>query len=377
MYAETHVFSNTAPPGLKGLVVADTRIGSVRGAQGYFHYRQYDATEVAANRSFEAVAHVLLHGHLPAAAEELALRAKLGSARVLPASVSDMVEDLARAGHEAMRCLRAVLSVSLDPLPSMDQGESERRDAVMRAIGMAPTVLAAVHRIQNGGQPIPPDPDLPHATDYLRMVTGITPDPSQARAVETYLCLTADHGFNASTFTSRVITSTGADIGGVLAGALAALSGPLHGGAPSRVLDMIEAIGEPENTERWATAELEAGRKLMGFGHAVYRAEDPRGVLLKQLAMHSGGALVSRAIEIEARMLALLHDWKPDAGIVTNVEYYAAIVLHLAGIPQTMFTPTFAISRVVGWSAHILEQAADNKIMRPSARYVGPEPADA
>lgn len=222
--------------------------------------------------------------------------------------------------------------------------------------------------------PLAPDPALSHAADYVRMVTGTAPSVDHARAVERYLALTADHGFNASTFTSRVITSTGADIGGVLAGAVAALSGPLHGGAPSRVLDMIDAIGDPTDTERWARAELDHGRKLMGFGHAVYRSDDPRSLLLRETALGLGGELVDRAVEIERRMLSLLQTWKPDARIVTNVEFYAAIVLHLAGIPQDMFTPTFATSRIVGWSAHLLEQAADNKIMRPTANYVGVAP---
>lgn len=246
--------------------------------------------------------------------------------------------------------------------------------AVMTAIGVTPTILAAIYRRQQGRTPLTPDPALSHAADYVRMVTGSTPTEAHARAVETYLSLTADHGFNASTFTSRVIASTGADVGGALSGAVAALVGPLHGGAPSRVLDMIEAIGDPANTERWATTELNAGHKLMGFGHAVYRAGDPRSELLRQTALGIGGELVDRAVAIEKRILARLHQWKPDATIVTNVEYYAAVVLHLAGIPQEMFTSTFTISRVVGWSAHILEQAANNKIMRPSANYTGPEP---
>ena len=201
--------------------------------------------------------------------------------------------------------------------------------------------------------------------------------PELIRAVETYLLLTIDHGFNASTFTTRVVTSTGAGVGSALSAAVGALSGPLHGGAPSRVLDMLTDIGEPADTERWAEARLAAGDKIMGFGHAVYRADDPRSDLLKEVAVDLGGDLVDRAVEIEHRMLAVLRAWKPGAVIVTNVEYYAAIVLHLAGLPQEMFTPTFTTSRVVGWVAHLLEQAADNKIMRPKARYVGPEPSRA
>ena len=364
----------TAPPGLRGLVVADTAIGSVRGSEGFFHYRHYDATEVAETRSFEAAAHLLLNGELPDTHQEAAFRSLLAEARHLPESTAKLADRFAEAGHSPLASLRGLLSIAVDPRPSLDQTEDERRAAVLHAIGATPTLLAAVHRRQAGMSPLSPDPALSHAADFIRMVTGATPSTEHARAVERYLTLTADHGFNASTFTSRVITSTGADIGGVLAGAVAALSGPLHGGAPSRVFDMISAIGDPANAERWGRAELDAGRKLMGFGHAVYRAGDPRSRLLKHTALELGGELVDRAIEIEARMLAMLADWKPEAVIVTNVEYYAAIVLHLAGVPQEMFTPAFTTSRIVGWSAHILEQASTNKIMRPAARYVGAEP---
>ncbi len=206
-------------------------------------------------------------------------------------------------------------------------------------------------------------------------VIGSVPSPPLARAVETYLMLTADHGFNASTFTTRVVTSTGAGVASVLASAVGALSGPLHGGAPSRVLDMIHAIGEPANTESYARAQLAEGKPIMGFGHAVYRAADPRSELLKEIALDLGGELIERAVDIEARMLAVLNAWKPGATILTNVEYYSAVVLHLAGLPQSMFTPAFTTSRAIGWVAHLLEQSADNKIMRPKARYVGPEPS--
>ena len=365
---------NIAPAGLKGLIVAETDIGSVRGSEGFFHYRQYDATQVAARRGFEAVAHLLLMGELPDVAAETAFRQTLGQARVASPAMAGLMEQLAKAGHGPLPSLRSLLSVAVEPTPSLDQTDAARRASLLTAIGLTPTVLAAVYRLNRGLTPIPPDVSLPHAADYLRMITGEHPTEWQIRAVETYLCLTADHGFNASTFTSRVITSTGADIGGILSGALAALSGPLHGGAPSRVLDMIESIGDPANTEAWVSQRLDAGDKLMGFGHAVYKADDPRGVLLKTISLEFGGELVERSVEIEKRILALLHRWKPTVKLVTNVEYYAAIALHLAGIPQEMFTPSFAASRIVGWAAHILEQACNNKIMRPSARYTGPTP---
>lgn len=363
-----------APPGLKGLVVADTLIGSVRGDEGFFHYREHDATEVAADRSFEAVAHLLLNRELPSAGDESRFRAELAAARRLTPETAELVDRLADAGVDPLTALRALLSIALPVTPTLDQNEDARRASVMMAIGLTPTLLAAVFRSRNGLTPLAPDPALSHTADFARMVTGSTPSAPHARAVETYLSLTADHGFNASTFSARVITSTGADVAGALIGALAALSGPLHGGAPSRVLDMLDAIGDPADAGRWARTELEAGRKLMGFGHAVYRAGDPRSALLRRIAIDLGGPLVERAVAIEDRVLEALAAWKPGATIVTNVEYYAAVVLHLAGIPQEMFTAAFTTSRIVGWGAHVLEQAADNKIMRPAANYVGPVP---
>ncbi len=364
----------TAPPGLKGLAIADTTIGGVRGDEGFYHYRQYDATRVAAGYPFEDVAHLLLVGSLPTRLENTRFRTQLAGARHLPDTVTALADGFAATGSEPLTALRGLLAVAVKPTPTLDQSEPERRAAAIAAIGATPTILAAVHRRRHGMTSLAPDPAMAHAADYVRMVTGTTPSAEHARAVETYLSLAADHGFNASTFTGRVITSTGADVAGALVGAIAALSGPLHGGAPSRVLDMLDAIGDPANAAQWAHTELAAGRKLMGFGHAVYRAEDPRSRLLHETARTLGGELVERAERIEGRLLGVLQEWRPEATIVTNVEYYAAIVMHLAGIPQEMFTATFTVGRVVGWAAHILEQASNNKIMRPSANYVGPEP---
>ncbi|MGI9596342.1 MAG: citrate/2-methylcitrate synthase [Acidimicrobiales bacterium] len=363
-----------APPGLKGLVVADTMIGSVRGAEGFYHYRDHDAIEIARHQTFEGAAHLLIDGALPTAAEESLFRAELARARMVDPRLFAVLAPFAGPELSPTAGLRAALSLIVDDTPTIDLSPTERRAIAVGAAGAVPTILAGLHRLGEGEAPLDADPGLGHASDFVRMVTGATPSPRLARAVETYLLLTADHGFNASTFTTRVVTSTGAGIGSILTGAVGALSGPLHGGAPSRVLDMFEAIGDPANTEAWARAELGAGNKLMGFGHAVYRAEDPRSLLLREIAQGLGGELVERAIEIEERMLRLLDDWKPGATLVTNVEYYAAVVLHLAGLPQEMFTPAFTTSRVVGWVAHLLEQASNNKIMRPKARYVGPEP---
>lgn len=217
------------------------------------------------------------------------------------------------------------------------------------------------------------------------MVTGAEPTADDARALEQYLIATVEHGFNASTFTARVVASTGADLGASVVAALGALSGPLHGGAPGRALEAMEAIGDPARTTDWTRVELAAGRRIMGFGHPVYRTDDPRSVLLRDIALRlADGAerrgepaareLVTNAIEIERQVLEVLAEHKPDRPLKTNVEYYAGVVMRLVGLPDAMFTPTFASSRVIGWCAHVLEQAASSKIIRPSARYVGPPP---
>lgn len=355
----------TAPPGLKGLIVAETRVGGVRGEEGYFHYRGQNAVELARSSSFEAVAGLLLDFD-----DISELTRVLGTGRATDETLTPLVAALAKRATP-LNALGSLLPLIGGSQPNIDLSPLERRDAVVRVIGAVPAVLAQLHRLRIDAAPLYADPSAPHASDYLRLVSGSS-STELASAVERYLNLTMDHGFNASTFTSRVVTSTGASIGGAFAAAVAALSGPLHGGAPSRVLDMLDAIGDEENTETWATSAMERGDKIMGFGHAVYRADDPRSSLLREVAVGLGGALVKRATQIEARMLNFLKHKKPHATIVTNVEYYAAIVLHLAGIPQSMFTPTFTASRVVGWGAHILEQANNNKIIRPSARYVGP-----
>ncbi|MFP5489840.1 MAG: citrate/2-methylcitrate synthase, partial [Acidimicrobiia bacterium] len=200
------------------------------------------------------------------------------------------------------------------------------------------------------------------------------PSEKHVRALEQYLVLTIDHGFNASTFTGRVVASTGADLVDVICAALGALAGPLHGGAPSRALDALDAIGTPDRAADWVRGEVAAGRRIMGFGHAVYRAPDPRSSLLRTVAEQLGGPLVERAIAIEAEILTTLAELKPDRPLPSNVEFYAGVIMEAVGLPRPMFTPTFAVSRTVGWVTHALEQAAAGKLIRPTARYVGPEP---
>lgn len=365
-----------APRGLKGLIVAETEVGDVRGDEGFFHYHQYDATDVARHCSVEDAWALLVDGELPDVGDDR-FSAEVRSLRSLPDAALPAIDAIARAGGTPMEQLRNAAGVVAQvdtTVPTLDQSPAERRRTALRIVATVPVLVARLWRVGQGLDPVEPDPGLGHAANYLWSVTGTRPDADQERLVETYLVLTIDHGFNASTFATRVITSTGSDLAGAVCGGLAALAGPLHGGAPSRALEMVEEIGDPGRARAWLNGQLAAGTKVMGFGHAVYRGTDPRARLLRELAQQTGDPLVDAAVAIEAELLAGLAAARPDAAIATNVEYYAGVVMHLAGLPRPLFTPTFAVSRAIGWTAHALEQAADGKILRPSATYVGPPP---
>ena len=365
-----------APRGLSGVVVADTAIGDVRGDEGFFHYRQYDATELARHRRYADVVQLVLDGALPAAGDHTAA-ARLAAGRALPAAVLPALAAIAAAPGDTTTHLRAawpLVAGALGVRPLLDTGAPERARLAWAFAAVAPTLAAALHRLAGGLAPLDPDPELDTAADYVRMATGRRADAAHARALEQYLILTVDHGFNASTFTARVITSTGADIAAAVVGAIGALSGPLHGGAPSRALDMLDSIGTLDNAEPWLRAAVERGDRLMGFGHRVYKTDDPRSVMLRGVANRLGGPNVELAEQIEAKAIEVLAELKPGRKLYTNVEFYAGIVMDRCGLPREMFTPTFASSRVIGWCAHILEQAADNRLIRPSALYVGPPP---
>ena len=206
------------------------------------------------------------------------------------------------------------------------------------------------------------------------MLTGEVPTPEHARAIEQYMILTIDHGFNASTFTARVVTSTGADLGAAIVAAIGALSGPLHGGAPSRALDMLDAIGTPDRADAYIRHAVENGERIMGFGHRVYKTEDPRSLLLRGVTERLGGPLVEFSESVERTVVEVLAELKPGRQLYANVEFYAGVVMHTCGIPREMFTPTFAAGRTIGWCTHVMEQAAHNRLIRPAARYVGPPP---
>jgi len=368
------------PRGLKGVIVTETSVGDVRGAEGFYHYREFSAVELAATRGFEDVWHLMFHGTLPDAGEYAAFRARTAALRHLPAEVTDALPAIARATALSgpLAGLRTALSLTgaaagFRPLYDLDP---ERRKAdALAACAAVPTLLTALHRLGQGLEPVEPRDDLPYAANYLYMLTGEEPDPVHARAVEQYLISTVDHGFNASTFTARVIASTGADLAACLVGAIGALSGPLHGGAPSRALDTLDAIGTPDRIDGWLREHVLAGDRIMGFGHPVYTTEDPRSRMLKGIARTFGGDLVDFAVQVEERAEAILAELKPGRNLHINVEFFAGVVMELCGLPRDMFTPTFAAARAVGWSANILEQAEDSKIIRPLARYAGPPPA--
>jgi citrate synthase len=374
-----HPSQMEAPRGLEGVIVAETTVGDVRGREGFYHYRQYSAVELGEKRSLEDVWHLLFEGELPTAAQRAAFMDEVRRWREIPASVKPLLPAIARAGEQfspldALRTAVSAAAYALDFRPSLDVDAPTLRANAMQVCSVIPTLIMALYRLSRGQEPLDPHPELAYAANYLYMLTGEVPDPEIARAVEQYLISTIDHGFNASTFTARVITSTGADLGAAVVGAIGALSGPLHGGAPSRALDLLDAIGSPENSDAYIRNAVVHGEKIMGFGHRVYKTEDPRSNMLRRVAERIGAEKLPFAKQVEKTVVDVLAELKPGRDLYANVEFYAGVVMEHCGLPRDLFTPTFASSRVIGWCANILEQAADNRIIRPSARYVGPPP---
>jgi|HubBroStandDraft_1064217.scaffolds.fasta_scaffold51543_1 citrate synthase len=365
------------PKGLEGVVAAETSIGEVRGLEGFYHYRQYSAVELAERRSLEDVWYLLFEGELPDTAQAADFADEVREAAIVPGALAELLPAVA-ATHAAggdLDGLRTAVSIAgavLGLRPVLDLDAAARRQDALRIAALVPVLVAALARLQHGLEPVAARPDLGVAANYLWMVSGSEPSPEHARAVEQYLIATMDHGLNASTFTARVAASTGTDVAAAVVAALSSLSGPLHGGAPSRALDTLDAIGTPDRTPDWVRATVAGGGKMMGFGHRVYRTEDPRSLLMRRVAEGLGGPLVEFAVEVEKAVVDTLAELKPGRHLYANVEFYAGVVMELSGIDRHLFTPTFAVSRAIGWCAHILEQAADNRIIRPSSRYVGP-----
>ncbi|GAA4674353.1 citrate/2-methylcitrate synthase [Gordonia humi] len=368
----------SVPRGLKNVIVTDTEIGDVRGEEGFYHYRQYDATQLARTATFEDVWHLMVFGTLPSPEQSAAFVRRIGALRVIDDETVELLRRVAGPGVEPLAALRVALAaLGVADRPTFDMDRPELVDAALRTGAVVPTILAAAHRISQGLDVLDPDPEADHVSDYLRMATGSS-DAEAADSLRTYLITTIDHGFNASTFAGRVVASTGSDMTSSVLGALGAFLGPRHGGAPSRALAALDEIGDPANTRDWVRGRIERGEIVMGFGHAVYRTRDPRAELLKSVVRQRYDSdLVRQAMAVEAEIEAAINELKPGRRLYANVEFYAGVLMHEVGLPVDMFTPTFGVARVVGWTANILEQVAEAKIIRPVARYVGPEPVRA
>jgi citrate synthase len=353
--------------GLEGIVAATTSISKVEGTAGRLIYRGYNIHELARTTSFEEIAHLLWFGHLPNQKELADLNARLVAARTFPPAVMQILHDLpSEAGP--MDALRTAVS-AWGAMVIHGKATIEQAIAVTSHF---PLFVAAFHRLRTGQEPLESRPELGYAANYLYLLTGQKPKEEHVRALNAYLVLLADHGMNASTFTARVVASTESDIASAVVAAIGALKGPLHGGAPSKVLDMLHEIGTVENAEPWLRNAVIHGERLMGFGHRVYKTEDPRAEELREMARVADPQEFILARRVEELTIALLEELKPGRRLYTNVEFYSAVLLNSVGLPADLFTPTFAISRVSGWTAHILEQTNNNRLIRPEADYIGP-----
>jgi citrate synthase len=357
--------------GLDGVVAASTRLSHVDGEAGRLTIAGYDVDDLAPKASFEEVAYLLLHGVLPQSGELARFARELSQRRAVPRPVFTVLREAAKTAAPSMDAVRMAV-----PLLSLGRSETAE-DQCLTAIAAFPTIVGTYWRLRNGERPVPVRADLTHAAHYLYQVYGVEPPAERARALETYLNTVCDHGLNASTFAARVIVSTHTDVISAITGAVGALKGPLHGGAPGPALDMVFEIGTPARAEANIRARLDRGERLMGFGHRVYRVRDPRADVLARAAerffTHDGDrSLYALARSVESTALRMLREHKPDRRLDTNVEFYTALLLHGLGFATELFTPTFAVGRVLGWSAHCLEQLREGRLMRPQSTYVGP-----
>jgi len=354
-------------PGLEGIVAAETKLSHVDGERGELVIAGYRVDDLAPNATFEEAVWLLWNGDLPDDRQLDGFRREVASRRSLGDATLELLRACARERVGAMDALRMAAGTI----------SQTRDDEAIDIFAEFPTIVAAYWRLLHGQEPVEPDPALSHAANYLYMLTGAVTDAERVRALETYLNTVVDHGLNASTFTARVITSTGSDLVSAIAGAVGALKGPLHGGAPGPALDMVFEIGDASRAEELLRRKIESGEKLMGFGHRVYKVRDPRADVLaaaaeRMFARGGDRALYALARAVEQEALRLLEEYKPGRRLQTNVEFYTALLLHGIGLEVPLFTPTFAISRIAGWIAHSLEQRASNRIIRPQSEYIGP-----
>ncbi len=366
-----------ATSGLEGIVVARTELSDVDGQQGRLTIRGYDVEELAGRATFEEVAHLLWHGALPTLDELQALRGRLAGYRQLPEEARTAVQLAARGmgPMDALRFAAAALTAD-EPDPDDESRVANLRRAEM-LVARVPIIVALYERLRRGGAPVEPRAELGIAANVLYMMQGEEPDPAAVKGLDTYLVTVADHGMNASTFTARVVTSTASDMVSAVVAAIGALKGPLHGGAPGPALSMIEEIGTPDRAEAWMQDAVAKGKRLMGFGHRVYKVRDPRAEVLYAAAAAMAdetGEQVALALakEVERVGVQVLADAKPGRNLNTNVEFYTALLLREVGLTPDLFSPAFGIGRTAGWTAHVLEQQAHNRLIRPQSEYVGP-----
>ena len=362
--------SASAAAGLRGVVAATSSIGDVDGEKGVLIYEGYDIHDLARSSTFEEVVYLLWHGHLPKREELDELSRTLGECYELPSAVLDLMRSFP-SGAEPMDVLRTAVSA----LDFYDKGahDTSREVSVRtaaRLVAQIPTIVAASERLRKGQEPVEPNPELNIATNFLYMLKGELPSAEDARLFDVCLILHADHELNASTFTARVVAGTLADIYGAVTAAIAALSGPLHGGANTNVMKMLLEIGEMERVEPYIKDALAAKKKIMGIGHAVYKTEDPRATHLRKYSQETGERYgETKWYEMSRKIEEIM---MREKGMYPNVDFYSASTYYMMGIPLDLYTPIFAISRISGWTGHILEQYENNKLIRPRAEYVGP-----
>ena len=359
-----------ADKGLREVVAAQTKLSDIDGRAGRLWYVGYDIRDLAGRTSYEEVVHLLHELRLPTQPELDALIDFMVEEREVSKFLVDLMPTLAQQ-TSPMSMLRTTVSAAstYDPDGWDDSAEADHRKA-LRLIAKTPTLLAMYHRMRTGQELVPPNPKLPHAANFLHMLLGLEVSQEDAEAIDTTFVLYADHTMNASTFAARIVASTLADMFSAITAAIAALKGPLHGGANEESMKMLEEVGSPDRAEAYVRSRLERHEKVMGFGHAVYKTMDPRATVLKRLSKETGERHgdtswyeISEAIE---RTVA------EQKGLYPNVDFYAASVYHTLGIPTDLMTPIFAIARMAGWTAHVREQYADNRVIRPSSEYVGP-----
>jgi citrate synthase len=357
--------------GLEGVVAAETQLCDLDGKNGRLAYAGYDIEDLARHASFEEVAHLLWHGDLPTAVELDRTTVALAAAREIPREVVDAFR-LMPKDADPMRVLQA--AVAMLGMRDPDTTDNSHAANLRKAVRLTSQIAAAIcahHRVRSGQSPIPAAPDLPHAANFLYMLTGMRPSAVTAKAFDASLTLYAEHELNASTFTTRVIVSTQSDMHSAVAGGVGALKGPLHGGAGEAVMRTLMEIGEVANVDAFSDRAIAEKRRLMGFGHRVYKAGDPRAAILRGMAEEAcrqSGQF--KWYEMAVRLHARINAAK---GLIPNVDFYSAPLFYSLGIPVDLFTPVIAAGRIAGWTANIIEQHDDNRLIRPRGEYVGPK----